>query len=100
VLALARCSAPLIRQRKRAGEVKYATRVRGGAAGCAVPEEGRWLELTYVFYFSHDLNKHTARSCCDRCKARGRGGAEVGGCERGDEAPGEDGGRTESGLEV
>jgi hypothetical protein len=90
----------VIRQRKRAGEVKCSTRGRGGARGCAVPEEGSWREQGYVFYLSHDLDKHTARSCCDRGKARGRGGAEVGGCERGDEAQGEDAGRTESGLEV
>jgi hypothetical protein len=88
----------VIRQRKRAGEVKYATRVRGGAAGCAVPEEGRWWERGNVFYLSYNLDKHTTRSCCDRCKARGRGGAEVGRCERGDEAQGDDAGRTKSGF--
>jgi hypothetical protein len=90
----------VIRQRKRAGEVKCSTRGRGGAGGCAVPEEGSWWKRTYVFYFSHDLDKHAARSCGDRGKARGRGWAQVGRCERGDEARGEDAGRTESGLEV
>jgi len=92
--------APVIRQRKRAGEVKCTTRERGGAGGCAVPVEGSWWERTYVFYLSHNLDKHTARSCRDRGKARGRGGAQVGRCERGDEARGEDGSRTESDLAI